>query len=138
MMKNLQFEDINEAADLLKNVVKWTRLDPSKTFSKLTKENIYLKLENLQITGSFKIRGAYNKIYHLSADKKKHGVVCASAGNHAQGVAYASKLMNVKSTVFMPIYTPPTKIIATKSYGADVVLEGATYDDSAAAAKKIC
>lgn len=130
------FEDIKEAYEILKPVVKHTPLEKSKTFSKMTKENIYLKLENLQITGSFKIRGAYNKIYHLSNDEKKHGVVCASAGNHAQGVAYASQLMNVKSTVFMPIYTPPTKIIATKSYGAKVVLEGNTYDDAFSAAKK--
>ena len=130
------FKDIEEAYEILKPVVKRTPLEKSKTFSKLTKENIYLKLENLQITGSFKIRGAYNKIYNLSQDEKRHGVVCASAGNHAQGVAYASRLMNIKSTVFMPIYTPPIKIIATKSYGAKVVLEGNTYDDAFTAAKK--
>jgi threonine dehydratase len=117
-------------------VVKRTPLEKSKTFSHLARTNVYLKLENLQTTGSFKIRGAYNKIYHLSQAERKRGVVCASAGNHAQGVAYASTLMGVKSTVFMPIYTPPTKIIATKSYGATVVLEGTTYDDAAQAAKK--
>ena len=130
------FKDIKEAYDVLKPVVKRTSLEKSKTFSKLTKTNVYLKLENLQTTGSFKIRGAYNKIYHLSKKERERGVVCASAGNHAQGVAHASKLMNVKSTVFMPIYTSPTKIIATKAYGAEVVLEGITYDDAAAAAKK--
>lgn len=130
------FEDIKEAYDVLKNISKRTPLEKSKTFSQMTKANVYLKLENLQTTGSFKIRGAYNKIYHLNKEERKRGVVCASAGNHAQGVAYASKLMGVKSTVFMPIYTPPTKIIATKSYGATVVLEGATYDDAALAAKK--
>ena len=130
------FEDIKEAHDILKNVAKRTSLEKSKTFSQMTKANVYLKLENLQTTGSFKIRGAYNKIYHLNKEERKRGVVCASAGNHAQGVAYASKLMGIKSTVFMPIYTPPTKIIATKSYGATVVLEGATYDDAALAAKK--
>ena len=132
----LTFNDIKEAYAILKPVVKCTPLEKSKTFSRLTKTNIFLKLENFQTTGSFKIRGAYNKIYHLSKKERMQGVVCASAGNHAQGVAHASKLMGVKSTVFMPIYTPPTKIIATKSYGADVVLEGITYDDSAAAAKK--
>lgn len=130
------FKDIKEAYEILKPVVKRTSLEKSKTFSKLTKTNIYLKLENLQTTGSFKIRGAYNKIYHLSKKDRERGVVCASAGNHAQGVAHASKLMGVKSTVFMPIYTPPTKIIATKAYGAEVVLKGVTYDDAAAAAKK--
>jgi threonine dehydratase len=130
------FEDIKEAYDILKNVAKRTPLEKSKTFSQMTKANVYLKLENLQTTGSFKIRGAYNKIYHLSKEERKRGVVCASAGNHAQGVTYASKLMGVKSMVFMPIYTPPTKIIATKSYGAAVVLEGSTYDDAVLAAKK--
>lgn len=131
----VDFEDIKEAYKILKPIVKHTPLEKSKTFSSLTKKNIYLKLDNLQTTGSFKIRGAYNKIYHLSEDEKKHGVVCASAGNHAQGVAYASSILNVKSTVFMPIYTPPNKIIATKSYGATVVLEGNTYDDAFIAAK---
>lgn len=130
------FKDVKEAYEVLKPVVKRTSLEKSKTFSKLTKTNVYLKLENLQATGSFKIRGAYNKIYHLSKKERERGVVCASAGNHAQGVAHASKLMGVKSTVFMPIYTPPTKIIATKAYGAEVVLEGVTYDDAAEAAKK--
>ena len=129
------FQDIQEAYTVLKPVVKQTPLDRSKTFSHLTGSNVFLKEENLQTTGSFKIRGAYNKIYHLTKEERKNGVVCASAGNHAQGVAYASTLMGVKSTVFMPIYTPPTKILATKSYGATVVLEGITYDDAAAAAK---
>jgi threonine dehydratase len=131
----ITFNNVKEAYDILKPVIKHTPLEKSKTFSRLSKTNIYLKLENFQTTGSFKIRGAYNKIYHLSKKERIQGVVCASAGNHAQGVAHASKLLGVKSTVFMPIYTPPTKIIATKSYGADVVLEGVTYDDSAEAAK---
>jgi len=130
------FKDIQEAYEILKPVVRRTPLERSKTFSHMIKANVYLKEENLQTTGSFKIRGAYNKIYHLAREERKFGVVCASAGNHAQGVAYASTLMGVKSTVFMPIYTPPMKIIATKSYGATVVLEGITYDDAALAAKK--
>ncbi len=132
----LTLEEISKAYEIIKPVIKHTSLERSKTFSHLTKQNVYLKLENFQTTGSFKIRGAYNKIYHLTKQEKKRGVVCASAGNHAQGVAYASTLLNVKSTVFMPIYTPPTKIIATKSYGADVVLEGKTYDDAYGAAKE--
>jgi threonine dehydratase len=130
------FNDIQKAYQVLQPIVKHTPLEKSKTFSRLVNANVYLKEENLQTTGSFKIRGAYNKIYHLSPQEKKQGVVCASAGNHAQGVAHASALMKVNSTVYMPIYTPPTKIIATKSYGATVVLEGATYDDAALAAKK--
>jgi threonine dehydratase len=132
----LTFNDISKAYEIIKPIIKHTPLEKSKTFSKLTKENVYLKLENLQTTGSFKIRGAYNKIYNLTEKEKKSGVVCASAGNHAQGVAYASALLKVKSTIFMPIYTPPTKIIATKSYGATVILEGKTYDDAYLAAKE--
>ena len=130
------FDDVKNAHMVLKNVVHRTPLEFSRTFSTMTDVQVYMKLENLQKTGSFKIRGAYNTIYHLSNDDKKRGVVCASAGNHAQGVAYAATLLGVKSTVFMPIYTPPVKIIATKSYGAEVVLEGATYDDAAQAALK--
>lgn len=130
------FKDIEEAQKILQPIIKHTRLEKSKTFSHLLKTNVYLKEENLQTTGSFKIRGAYNKIYHLTEKEKKQGVVCASAGNHAQGVAYASTMMGVNSTVYMPLYTSPVKIIATKSYGATVVLEGATYDDATIAAKK--
>jgi len=132
----VRLADIQEAYEILKPVVKKTPLEHSKTFSHLIKANVFLKEENLQTTGSFKIRGAYNKIYHLTKNERTHGVVCASAGNHAQGVAYASTLMGAKSVVYMPVYTPPSKIIATKSYGATVVLEGATYDDAAEAAKK--
>jgi threonine dehydratase len=132
----IQLQEIKEAYEILAPVVKRTPLEHSKTFSHLTKTNVFLKEENLQTTGSFKIRGAYNKIAHLSDEERRHGVVCASAGNHAQGVALASTLMGVKSVVFMPVYTPPSKIIATKSYGATVVLEGVTYDDAAEAAKK--
>jgi threonine dehydratase len=132
----ITFKDIQEAYQILQPIVRKTPLEKSKTFSNLGKANVYLKEENLQTTGSFKIRGAYNKIYHLSEQEKKQGVICASAGNHAQGVAHASTLMGVKSTVYMPIYTSPAKVIATKSYGAQVVLEGATYDDAAEAATK--
>jgi len=131
------FDEVRKAYDVLKDVVKLTPLERSKTFSEMSESNVYLKLENFQNTGSFKLRGAYNKIYHLSQQEKERGVVCASAGNHAQGVAYASKLLGVKSMVFMPIFTSPTKIIATKSYGATVVLEGNTYDDAFVAAKQL-
>lgn len=132
----IELKDVKEAYEILAPVVKRTPLEHSKTFSHLTKANVYLKEENLQTTGSFKIRGAYNKIAHLTAEERRCGVVCASAGNHAQGVALASTLLGVHSVVYMPVYTPPSKIIATKSYGATVVLEGATYDDAAEAAKK--
>ncbi len=129
------FNDVQKAYQILQPIIKKTPLEKSKTFSQMVKANVYLKQENLQTTGSFKIRGAYNKIYHLTDKEKKQGVVCASAGNHAQGVAHASTLMGVNSTIYMPIYTSPAKVIATKSYGGNVVLEGATYDDAALAAK---
>ncbi|UCD04124.1 MAG: pyridoxal-phosphate dependent enzyme, partial [Candidatus Woesearchaeota archaeon] len=131
------FKDIEGAYSILKGVAKKTPLRRSKTFSNLANSNVYLKLENFQTTGSFKIRGSYNKIYHLSKEERKKGVVCSSAGNHAQGVAYASSVLGVKSTVFMPVNTPPTKIIATRGYGAKVILEGQTYDDAYLAAKKL-
>ena len=126
----IEYKEIEEAYEILQPVVKKTYLKRSKTFSEMTDTNLYLKMENLQLTGSFKIRGAYNKIYHLSEKEKQNGVVCSSAGNHAQGVAHAATLLDVKSTVFMPIFAPPTKILATKTYGAKVILKGETYDDA--------
>ncbi len=131
----VSFKDIEEAYATLKNVVKKTPLERNQTFSRMSDSNIYLKLENFQTTGSFKIRGAYNRIYNLSDEDKKRGVVCASAGNHAQGVAHAAALLDVGSTVYMPQFAPPTKIIATKGYGAKVVLKGLTYDDAYHAAR---
>lgn len=132
----ISFKDIQEAYEVVKTVVKQTSLKKSKTFSEMTSSNLYLKMENLQLTGSFKIRGAYNKIYHLSEKEKHAGVVCSSAGNHAQGVALASSMLDVNSTVFMPIFAPPTKINATKSYGATVFLKGKTYDEAYQAAQE--
>ncbi|MGC8651534.1 MAG: threonine ammonia-lyase [Minisyncoccia bacterium] len=126
----VKMADVMEAEEVLKNVVKRTPIEHSRMFSEIARNDIYLKLENLQTTGSFKIRGAYNKIYHLSNEERLRGVVASSAGNHSQGVAYAAKLLGVKATIFMPIFTPPSKIIATKSYGADVKLYGETYDDA--------
>ncbi|MEM0151209.1 MAG: threonine ammonia-lyase [Thermoplasmata archaeon] len=126
----VNISDIRKAEEILKNVAKKTPLEHSRTFSEISGNDVYLKLENLQTTGSFKIRGAYNKIYNISDEEKKRGVVASSAGNHAQGVAYAAKLLNVESTIFMPIYTPPPKIIATKNYGAKVILSGETYDEA--------
>lgn len=132
----ISFSDIKEAYEVVNTVVKQTAVKKSKTFSEMTSSNLFLKMENLQLTGSFKIRGAYNKIYHLSKKEKDNGVVCSSAGNHAQGVALASSMLDVKSTVFMPIFAPPTKINATKSYGATVFLKGKTYDEAYQAAKE--
>lgn len=130
----IDYGDITAASEVLQPVVKQTPLERSKTFSEMTDADLYLKLESLQTTGSFKLRGAYNKIHRLSNEEKRRGVICASAGNHAQGVAHASTLQDVSSVVYMPVYAPPTKTIATHSYGADVVLEGETYDDAHRAA----
>jgi len=125
-----QFSDIVNAQSVLKNVVKHTPLERSKSFSAMSEADVYLKLENFQTTGSFKVRGAYYKIKNLIAEESAKGVLCASAGNHAQGVAYAATSLGVKSTVFMPVFAPPLKIIATRAYGAEVVLTGDTFDDA--------
>ncbi len=126
----ISMTDVMEAEKILRNVIKNTPMEHSRLFSELTGADVYLKLENLQTTGSFKIRGAYNKIFHLLPEEKKNGVVAASAGNHSQGVAYAARALNTKATIFMPIFTPPIKVIATKYYGAEVQLYGYTYDDA--------
>ena len=136
MAKLPDYSDIIKAQRKLKGIVKVTPLEHSKSFSAMAGANVYMKLENLQSTGSFKVRGAYNKISNLPESELRKGVVCASAGNHAQGVAFAAKLVGVKARVFMPVFTPPLKVIATRSYGAEVVLEGETFDDAFAAAMK--
>jgi len=129
-----QFSDIINAQSLLSTVVKKTPLERSKSFSAMSGADVYLKLENLQTTGSFKVRGAYYKIANLTPDEVSKGVLAASAGNHAQGVAYAATKLGVKSTVFMPVFAPPLKVIATRAYGAEVVLVGDTFDDAFEAA----
>lgn len=129
-----QLSDVIHAQSILKNIVKKTPLERSKSFSAMSGANVYLKLENLQTTGSFKVRGAFYMISRLSPDKLANGVLCASAGNHAQGVAYAASKLGVKSTVFMPVFAPPLKVIATRSYGAEVVLTGDNFDEALNAA----
>lgn len=125
-----RFSDIINAQSVLKNIVKTTPLERSKSFSAMSGADVYLKLENFQTTGSFKVRGAYYKIKNLTQEDTAKGVLCASAGNHAQGVAYAASKLGVKSTVFMPVFAPPLKVIATRAYGAEVVLTGDTFDDA--------
>jgi len=129
---------IKKAKKILQGVVHKTPLDRSRTFTELSgAKNVYLKLENLQKTGSFKPRGAYYKIYNLSPEEKSHGVVAVSSGNHAQGVAYAASIQNVSAKIVMPIFAPISKIIATRSYGAEVILHGVTFDEAAEKAKEI-
>lgn len=134
----IKYSDIVSAQLTMKGVTKVTTLRSTRSFSKMANANIYLKLENLQTTGSFKVRGAYNKIANLTKEEMQRPVVAASAGNHAQGVAYSSTQLGLKSTIFMPTFTPPLKVIATKSYGADVVLSGETFDDAFAASQEYC
>ncbi|RGW07348.1 threonine ammonia-lyase [Bifidobacterium pseudolongum] len=120
------------AAERLDGTAKHTQLIASPVLSEMTGHTILLKPENLQVTGSFKIRGAYNKIASLTDDELERGIVTASAGNHAQGVAYAARERGAKATILMPQITPPLKVDATKAYGADVVLHGDVFDEAAA------
>jgi len=134
----IKYADIIAAQQTMRDTIKSTTLMPTKTFSKLAGTNIFMKLENLQTTGSFKVRGAFNKIFHLTEEEKKCPVVAASAGNHAQGVAYSASKLGLKSTIFMPAFTPPTKANATRAYGADVILTGDSFDDAFAASQEYC
>ena len=100
-------------------------------------ENVFIKAENLQLTGSFKLRGAYNKLYNLFPEEKARGVIACSAGNHAQGVALSASKMGVKSVICMPAGAPLAKVEATKNYGAEVVLVDGVYDDAAREAERL-
>ncbi len=131
------YEDVVKANEQRGDEIRKTSLMHSPIFSQLTGSEVYLKCEFQQKTGSFKIRGAYFKIKSLTDDEKKKGVVSASAGNHAQGVAYASSLEKIPCTIVMPKNASPAKVSATRSYGATVILEGNNYDESWLKAKKI-
>lgn len=122
--------DFNKARESIKGVAAETNLIYSPVFSKESGNEIYIKPENLQVTGSFKVRGAFNKISKLSDDEKSKGIVTSSAGNHAQGCALSAQKLGIKATIVMPTTTPLLKVNATKSYGADVVLAGNVYDDA--------
>ncbi|MCH8324416.1 MAG: threonine ammonia-lyase [Thaumarchaeota archaeon] len=134
---NPTFEEIEKAKSMQGEEIRKTPLLHSPLLSKLIGSDIYLKSEFQQKTGSFKIRGAYYKIKSLSAEEKKNGVVAASAGNHAQGVAYASSLEKIPCTIVMPEHASPAKIAATRGYGANIILHGTTYDESWTKAKEI-
>jgi len=130
MNEILSLSDVKEAAKRLKGIAHYTPLDYSDTFSCMTGSKVYLKLENMQKTGSFKIRGAYNAIACLDGSEKERGVIAASAGNHAQGVAQAAALSGIKATIVMPESAPMAKVTATSGYGAEVVLAGRDYDEA--------
>jgi threonine dehydratase len=133
-MDFVRLEDVESAAGQLENVRLQTPVWPSRILTKMAGGTVLLKCENLQRTGSFKIRGAYNRIARLSEAQRARGVVAASAGNHAQGVALGASLLGVQSTVFMPAGAPLPKVEATRKYGADVVLQGDFYDEAHEAA----
>jgi threonine dehydratase len=127
-------DDIHAAAKLLAGVVRTTPVENSRVLQSRVGGPVYLKCENLQRTGSFKIRGGYNRIARMSPEDRGRGVVAASAGNHAQGVALAASLLGATSTVYMPVNAPLPKIAATRAYGAEVRLSGATVDEALIAA----
>ena len=133
----LTLKEFKEARGVLSGVIRNTSLVYSPAFSKATGNQIYIKPENMQVTGAYKIRGAYYKISTLSDEEKARGLVTASAGNHAQGVAYAAQAAGVSATIVMPTTPPLVKVNNTKDYGAKVVLHGETFDDAAELAAKL-
>jgi len=133
----MTLEDFKAARNTLQGVLHPTHLIPSPAFSKATGNHVYLKPENMQVTGAYKIRGAYFKISTLTEEEKAKGLITASAGNHAQGVAYAAAHAGVAATIVMPTTTPLVKVNNTKDYGAQVVLYGETFDDAAAEAQRL-
>lgn len=133
----MTLDKFEEAAEKVKEVVLPTNLIYSEYFSAQTGNKVYLKPENMQYTGAYKVRGAYYKISTLPEDERQKGLVTASAGNHAQGVAYAAKLFGVPATIVMPEATPLLKVNRTKSYGAEVVLYGSVYDEASQYALKL-
>lgn len=134
---SLELEHIRNAAEALKQVIKPTHLIESRVFSLESGNQVYLKPENLQVTGAFKIRGAYNKVIHLTEEERKQGLVTASAGNHAQGIAFSAQALQVPAIIVMPMQTPLIKVEATKAYGVEVVLYGDCYDDAYCKAKEL-
>ena len=128
---------VQEAQERLKGVAQKTGLSYTNSVSKLAGCDVWLKLENLQRTGSFKLRGAYNKVASLTPEEREKGVIAASAGNHAQGVALAASVYGCQSTICMPKHAPLTKIAATRGYGANVVLHGDFFDEAAAKAVEL-
>ncbi len=134
---NPTYDDIQKANSMKNEKIRKTPLVYSPTFSMLTGSKIYLKSEFQQKTGAFKIRGAYYKIQTLTDEEKQKGVIAASAGNHAQGVAYAAKVEKIKCTIVMPKNASPAKVSATKWYGAEVILDGINYDEASTKAKEI-
>src|SRR5579863_3912439 len=123
-------QDIRIARERIGNAIRISPCTHSEAFSALTNNSIFLKLDNQQRTGAFKERGALNKLLSLSAEERARGVIAASAGNHAQGVAYHAGKLGIRAQICMPLTTPLIKVSATRGYGAEVVLHGANYDEA--------
>ena len=136
-MESLTLESFEQASEIVKKVTLPTKLVYSEYLSKETGGKIYLKPENMQYTGAYKVRGSYYKISRMSEEERERGLITASAGNHAQGVAYAAQQFGCKATIVMPTVTPLIKVNRTKSYGAEVILHGDVYDDACAYALKL-
>lgn len=130
----LTLQMIQDAQKALEGIARVTPLNPTKSLGK----NVFIKCENMQLTGAFKLRGAYNKLRSLSEEEKARGVIACSAGNHAQGIALSATKLGMKSVICMPAGAPISKIEATKNYGAEVVLVPGVYDDAATEAKRLC
>ena len=136
-MEAMTLDKFEEAYEVVKEVASETKLVYSDYFSAQTGNKVYLKPENMQLTGAYKLRGAYYKISTLSEEERAKGLITASAGNHAQGVAYAAKCYGVKAVIVMPTTTPLIKVNRTKSYGAEVILHGDVYDEACAHALEL-
>lgn len=136
-MNELSLDKFEEAYEVVKEVASETKLIYSDYFSAQTNNKVYLKPENMQLTGAYKLRGAYYKISTLSEEEREKGLITASAGNHAQGVAYAAKCYGVKAVIVMPTTTPLIKVNRTKGYGAEVILHGDVYDEACAYAYQL-
>src|SRR6201993_337306 len=136
--QNLTLADVKAARERLNGAIYRTPCARSETLSRQTGQSIFLKLENLQMTGSFKERGALNKIATLTPEEAARGVVAASAGNHAQGVAHHATQRGIRSVIVMPLATPLVKVQATRGFGAEVVLHGANYDEACEEATRPC
>src|SRR6202041_2072397 len=134
----ISLADVVAARERVRGAIYYSPCPHSQMLSALTGQQVYLKLENLQMTGSFKERGALNRIAMLTPEQGKRGVVAASAGNHAQGVAYHATRRGIRAVIVMPLTTPLVKVQATKGFGAEVVLHGANYDEACVEATRLC
>jgi threonine dehydratase len=135
---DVSLAEIKQAEQRIRDFIYFSPCQLSAALSEMTGQQVYLKLDNLQRTGAFKERGALNRILLLSDDEKRRGVIAASAGNHAQAVAYHATQRGILARIVMPLMTPLVKISATRGFGADVILHGANYDEACDEALRLC